>query len=346
MRPDRENEAVGRRALLGLTLAWEAGRSAARTVGRALSAARAAAPPPEPERIEDRDLAPLAHLRWGTAFAACAFAVAAAAGIGFLWVYWNGASHMLLGGTLALFLAGLGVALVIYARWLIPNRQADEPRESLVSPAPERAAAAADFSIGAHQIHRRGLLGWIAAAAALLPVAIVISLFRSLGKAPGPVLFSQPWRRGQHLAAEDGTRVSIDSLQPGSTMVVFPEDSLGSERAQTVLIRVDERLIPANARANWAPKGYLAYSRVCTHAGCPVGLYEVTTCLLMCPCHQSTFDVLRGASPTSGPAARPLPQLPLYVDDAGFLHAADSFTTPPGPGFWGMPPSPPAGATS
>ena len=77
-----------------------------------------------------------------------------------------------------------------------------------------------------------------------------------------------------------------------------------------------------------------------------MGLFEVTTCLLMCPCHQSTFDVLRGAQPTSGPAPVRLPQLPSYADADGMLHAAGGFTTPPGPGFWGMPPSPPPEETS
>ncbi len=141
----------------------------------------------------------------------------------------------------------------------------------------------------------------------------------------------------------NGRLISINTLDPGGTVVAFPENDVGNERAQTVLVRVDERLLSQvpQRRAGWSPMGYFAYSRVCTHAGCPVGLFEATTGLLMCPCHQSTFDVLRGAQPTSGPAARPLPQLPLYVDNDGTLRAADGFTTPPGPGFWGMPPSPP-----
>ena len=125
---------------------------------------------------------------------------------------------------------------------------------------------------------------------------------------------------------------------PGSFQIVFPEDSIGDEKAQTVLIRVKENLLQLPAdRADWAPQGYVAYSRVCTHAGCTVALYEKTTCLLLCPCHQSTFDVLRAAQPTSGPAARPLPQLPLYADADGTLRAGGGFTQPPGPGFWDMP---------
>jgi ubiquinol-cytochrome c reductase iron-sulfur subunit len=81
----------------------------------------------------------------------------------------------------------------------------------------------------------------------------------------------------------------------------------------------------------------LAFSRICTHAGCPVGLYQSETHLLLCPCHQSTFNVLQSAVPTGGPATRSLPQLPLYVDSDGTLRASGGFSEPPGPGFWGMP---------
>ncbi|MGC1228167.1 MAG: Rieske 2Fe-2S domain-containing protein, partial [Candidatus Sulfotelmatobacter sp.] len=135
-----------------------------------------------------------------------------------------------------------------------------------------------------------------------------------------------------------GAPVSVNALQPGNFMVVFPENSIGDERAQTVLIRVNEKFLrlPSN-RANWAPMGYVAYSRVCTHAGCSVGMFESTTDQLMCPCHQSTFDVLRAARPTGGPAARALPQLPLYADADGILRAGGGFSAPPGPGFWEMP---------
>src|SRR5207237_8621261 len=110
------------------------------------------------------------------------------------------------------------------------------------------------------------------------------------------------------------------------------------KRAQTVLLRVPLELLQLpEERAHWAPSGNVAYSRVCTHAGCPVGMYETTTHLLACPCHQSTFDVLRAAAPTSGPAGRPLPQTPLYADADGWLRAGGGFSQPPGPEFWGMP---------
>ena len=344
--------------LIAFSLAWEFAISVTKGVGHALLS-RHDVPPPAPsprseddQRGSDRNLDPqraiAAHIRRGTALVLCAFAVALAGGAGFLYVYWTSANHMLLGGTLPLFWGGLGVSLVLYARWLMLDIQAEEPRERLASGALERESFAADFYGGARQIHRRGLLAWIAVTAVGLAAAAVVSLFRSLGTNPGAVLFSTVWKRGQRLADSDGRLISIHTLEPGSTIVAFPENDIGNERAQTILVRVEDRLM-ANVpqrRADWSPMGYFAYSRVCTHAGCPVGLFEVTTCLLMCPCHQSTFDVLRGAQPTSGPAARPLPQLPLYADADGMLHAAGGFTTPPGPGFWGMPPSPPPEETS
>ncbi|OYV23715.1 MAG: ubiquinol-cytochrome C reductase, partial [Acidimicrobiales bacterium 20-64-4] len=80
--------------------------------------------------------------------------------------------------------------------------------------------------------------------------------------------------------------------------------------------------------------GYVAYSKLCTHLGCPVGLYEQQLQLLVCPCHQSMFNVANGALPNFGPAPRPLPQLPLMVDSQGYLQSQSDYKEPVGPGFW------------
>jgi ubiquinol-cytochrome c reductase iron-sulfur subunit len=102
-----------------------------------------------------------------------------------------------------------------------------------------------------------------------------------------------------------------------------------------VLVRVEaSRLRPRPGRETWAPEGNVAYSKICTHVGCPVGLYQAPTHELVCPCHQSTFDVLDGARPKFGPATRSLPQLPLAVDQEGFLVAQGDFDEPVGPGYW------------
>ncbi len=276
--------------------------------------------------------------RWGMLFVLLAFVVSIGGGIGFFITYWTNGNNLLLGGTLALFLGGLGFTLVLWAHWLMLHRQATGPREILPSTEGEREALVEDFRTSAREVQRRTLLKSMITAAIGLFAAMAVSLLRALGAPPGSSLYDTVWRRGQRLMTIDGKPVSIDSLHIGSSITVFPEGSIGDEKAQTVLIRVDEHFLQLpEERTNWAPMGYLAYSRVCTHAGCPVGLFEATTDLLLCPCHQSTFNVLKAAQPTSGPAARPLPQLPLYADNTGNLRAGGGFTEPPGPGFWGMP---------
>lgn len=264
--------------------------------------------------------------------------LAFAAAVAFLFVYWTSSETMLLGGTIAVALGGLGAGLVIWAHRLMRYEEASGPREVLSSNISERNALLEDFVAGQHQIERRRILGWMTGVVLGTLGVGVLSLLRSLGKPPLPVLLKPAWANGERLVTAEGQPVSVDTLQPGDTITVFPEGRVGSVASQTLLIRVEEQLLRLpKGRADWAPKGNVAYSRICTHAGCSVALYERREYLLLCPCHQSTFNVLGTARPTSGPAARPLPQLPLYVDHDGFLRAAGDFTEPPGPGFWGMP---------
>ncbi len=182
---------------------------------------------------------------------------------------------------------------------------------------------------------RRRLLGRMLAAAggasglaALFPIA-------SLGPRPGRSLFTTKWRRRSALVDDQGNRVRVADLAVGGVITVFPEGHVGAADSQTLLIRLAETSVTTRpGRETWAPMGYVAYSKVCTHAGCPVGLYQQSRERLLCPCHQSTFDVPNGAEPVFGPATRPLPQLPLMVDPDGFLRAQRDFDQPIGPGFW------------
>lgn len=288
---------------------------------------------------QDPQIDAKSHQRWGFFFVTCALLVTVAGAVGFLFIYWSNGNNLLLGGCLAFASGGLGVTLVLYAHWLTLHLQATEPREPLASPPLEEAEAVETVYSGIDEMRRRTLLKWIVISAVTMVAGFVISLLRSFQRPPGPTLFSTVWKTGQRLMTPEGTPVTVNALEPGNQfMIVFPEDSIGDERAQTMLLRVkpEELRLPWN-RSNWAPMGYLAYSRVCTHAGCDVALYETTTHELMCPCHQSTFDILHAAEPTGGPAARPLPQLPLSVDSDGVLRAAGGFSEPPGPGFWWMP---------
>lgn len=303
----------------------------------------AAAVPQQTGRDADRDLGPGSEAsrsrreRVGTTLVTICFVAAIAGGVGFLIAYWSGGSNEWLGGSLAICLAGAAAGFVFTAHFLMDNKQTVQPREQHTSNCSERAAIAKTWSLSTQEVRRRKMLQWMVTGTVGVLAAGVVSLLRSVGANPNTTLYSPVWKRGQRLLTVDGRMMTVDSLPLNAAITVFPEDSIGSEKSQTVLIRVDSKLLQMPAdRADWTPQGYIAYSRICTHAGCPVGLYETDTCQLLCPCHQSTFDVLRAATPTGGPAARSLPQLPLYVDADGTLRAASGFSNPKGPGFWGM----------
>jgi ubiquinol-cytochrome c reductase iron-sulfur subunit len=258
-----------------------------------------------------------------------AFLVAAAAGVALLALYVAGGQTQLEGILLTVCLAGLGSGIVLVARHLTPSEEVTEARESLATP-PEAAAAIAPISRRALLI--RSLAAGLAGLAAALAVPVL-----SLGPAPGDTLRHTSWRRGTRLVGEDGQPVRAASLDVDSVATVFPEGNLEDASAPALLIRVPEGslLLPPDRLAG-APGGYVAYSKVCTHAGCPVGLYRAADRRLICPCHQSTFDVLDGAQPTFGPAARPLPQLPIAQAEDGTFIALDDFSEPVGPSFWDL----------
>jgi ubiquinol-cytochrome c reductase iron-sulfur subunit len=106
-------------------------------------------------------------------------------------------------------------------------------------------------------------------------------------------------------------------------------------KAAVILVKMrPEDITPAPGRENWGVNGILCYSKICTHVGCPISLWEQQTHHLLCPCHQSTFDLADNGKVIFGPAARALPQLPLMLDDEGYLVAQSDFTEPVGPSYW------------
>jgi ubiquinol-cytochrome c reductase iron-sulfur subunit len=178
----------------------------------------------------------------------------------------------------------------------------------------------------------------LSGALGIFTIVAIIPL-RALGSLPKQTLDKTNWRRGSLVVDSNGRPVHRDDLQPGGLLTVFPAGYETNEETQavdqTVLIRPQTgNIVTEPGRSTWAPDGYVAYSKVCTHLGCPVGLYEEELKILVCPCHQSIFNVLDGAVPKFGPAPRPLPQLPLYFDDSGYLRAQDGYDQPIGPGFW------------
>ena len=325
-----------------LELGWSTLTFVANVAARLLPEKHGAPHHPRSGRDQDRELETEAQMQRreqiGTVLVVCFFVFSLLGGIVFLYAFWSGSNNtQWMGSGLAVFLCGMGITLVLWARWLMNEKQAVEARHPVSStPVAEQAAAKA-FCDGVHDVRRRRMLAWMGFTGAGLFGMMVLSMLRSLGISPDRSLYSRIWKGGQRLVTEDGKPLSLESLRPGSIATVFPEGDIGNVRAQTILIRVKEELLQLPAeRANWAPSGYIAYSRVCTHAGCPVGEYQAEQGVLLCPCHQSTFDVLRAAAPIGGPAARALPQLPLYADTDGTLRAAGGFTAPPGPGFWGI----------
>lgn len=262
-----------------------------------------------------------------------AFAISMAASVALIAVYLTGGQVQLEGLLLGLALGGLGVGISVWAVALMPAEEVTEDRPPLGD---EDIAREAEDAADAGEVTRRkALVRLLAGAGGALGGALAIPAL-SLGPTPGDTLFKTAWTPGARLVDASGRPLRPEDLIPESVTTVFPEGHVGSADAQTLLIRLDAELEVAPGREDWSPAGCVGYSKICTHAGCPVGLYRAESHELLCPCHQSTFDVLRGAVPTFGPADRALPQLPLAIDADGYLIAQGDFPEPVGPGFWNM----------
>jgi ubiquinol-cytochrome c reductase iron-sulfur subunit len=206
--------------------------------------------------------------------------------------------------------------------------------------AEREAFAAAIVERGGGVVKRRKVLaGLLGGGLGIFGIVALFPLLRSLGPLPKGTLFHTDWRKGTFAVDSSGRRITVGELTVGSIITVYPEGKQNTDRGQavdqTVLIRIsNENFTTQKGRESWGPKGYIAYSKVCTHLGCPVGLYEQQLQLLVCPCHQSMFNATNGAIPQFGPAPRPLPQLPLYIDTDGYIRSQDDYNQPVGPGFW------------
>jgi ubiquinol-cytochrome c reductase iron-sulfur subunit len=266
---------------------------------------------------------------------ALCFGASILAALGLAVVYVQGGQTQLEGLLLGVAIGGIGLGVVVWAKAFMPDEEAEEARNAPPSSEEDFQALAADFEYAGGVIQRRHLLVRMATGAvAALGVALVFPI-RSLGPRPGRDLKQTPFTDGVRLVREDGTPVLAGDVNLGGVLTAWPEGHTERGDSPTLVLRVEPDLLelPEN-RQGWAPDGLLAYSKLCTHTGCPVGLYQSEEHLLLCPCHQSTFDVLRAAEPIFGPAARPLPQLPIRVNEAGELVATGDFSAPVGPGFW------------
>jgi ubiquinol-cytochrome c reductase iron-sulfur subunit len=301
--------------------------------------------PREPERIVPEAAAD----RTAETVVAVLLFAAAACAVGFVAVYALGdvpRRTQFLGLSLGLALALISAALIVLAKRLVPDEQLEEPY-----PLPREHEHEEDDVVqlveeSGQRFTRKRLLLFGAGAAGVTLGAALVAPAASLG----PVLdvdslFETPWSRGRRLVDEGGRPIRATDIEAGTFYTAYPE---GADREQMGSPLVVVRLDPAalrlpQGRAGWAPGGILAYSKICTHAGCAIALYRKPTFApvqpkpaLVCPCHYSTFDPATGGTVLFGPAGRPLPQLPLFVDPAGHLRAAGNFSGAVGPAWWGV----------
>jgi ubiquinol-cytochrome c reductase iron-sulfur subunit len=262
------------------------------------------------------------------------FLLASASAVALAVVYWRGGQPQAEGVLLGVALTAVACGFVMWGNHLLPKGPFVDDRGPVASPAAEVEEAEEDLDRGGVITRRKLIVRSLGLAVGGLGVAALFPI-RSLGPRPGKALVQTPWRNGLRVITADGRPVRAAGVPLGGLVTVFPEGSPGSADGQAVLIRVEPNLlVPKPGREDWAPDGLVVYSKICTHAGCPVGLYQAGSHQLLCPCHQSTFDVLHHATPQIGPAAVPLPQLPLRIDADGFLVARGDFSAPVGPSFW------------
>jgi ubiquinol-cytochrome c reductase iron-sulfur subunit len=248
-----------------------------------------------------------------------------------------------MGMAIALFCIGAGA--IHWAKTLMPDeeviaqrhefRSDDEDRTEFVKTVKEGAASA---GLGRRPLIKRSL-GVALGLSGLTPLL----LLRDLGPLPKDNLQKTSWKAGTRLVTDPGDRpIRPEDLEVGAVAQTLPQLAPGEERTlnnigkdAVLLIRLRPEEFNLDAeRLSWTHEGIIAFSKICSHMGCAVALYEQQTKHLLCPCHQSTFDVTRAAKVIFGPAARPLPQLNITVDSEGYLVARTPFTEPIGPSFW------------
>jgi len=259
---------------------------------------------------------------------AALLALAGLAGAGFAVVYLLGPAHetQWLGLAVGLALALLAAALIVAGKAVVPQEVAVEQRSPLIDERAEAEVATLALE-GAEGVTRRRLLAGAAGVAGAGVGAALIAPAASLGPNVSQRIDATPWRRGVRVVDEQGRPLRADDVVQGTFTTGFPEGaSLRDLAAPIVLVRLPPSTIhlpEGRDPAAWAPEGILAYSKICTHAGCAIALYRYPSFratqprpALVCPCHYSTFDPARGADVIFGPAGRPLPQLPLAIDPA------------------------------
>lgn len=269
-----------------------------------------------------------------------------------------GASNVALGLTLGGAFLFIGIGVIQWARKLMADVELVEERHPASSSLEDRSATVAALQAGLEEsgIARRPLIRNTLVLSVGVLVAPAVVMLRDLGPLPGDKLRHTVWARNMRVVRDVvGTPIRPADLEIGDLVNAEPEIIFGTDKGQpvpsseviegsdlqvqkakaaTVLLRMDPDDIVSDVTRNWSVNGIVAYSKICTHVGCPISLNERTTHHLLCPCHQSTFDLADSGKVIFGPAGRHLPQLPLGVDDEGFLVALSDYPEPVGPSFW------------
>jgi ubiquinol-cytochrome c reductase iron-sulfur subunit len=239
----------------------------------------------------------------------------------------------------------LGIAGIVASKALVVTEEISEEYPVHEHPDEQEAIAQVVEESGSRITRKRLLIasgGFAASALGVAAIAPAVSF--------GPVFDMGPyyesgWTRGRRLVDDGGTPYRASDIEEGDFYTAYPEHGLKEELwSPLVLVRLPlDALDLPGTRRNWAPGGIVAYSKICTHAGCAISLYRKPTFpplepkpALICPCHYSTFDPATGGKVLFGPAGRALPQLPLMVDDRGYLRAGGNFSEPVGPSWWGV----------
>ncbi|MFG2140724.1 Rieske 2Fe-2S domain-containing protein [Streptomyces sp. NPDC048650] len=254
------------------------------------------------------------------------------------------ALNFALGLTLGVALFCIGAGAVHWARTLMSDEEVADERHPIEAAPEVKSKVLADFAQGAKesQFGRRKLIrNTMFGALALVPLSGVV-LLRDLGPLPGTKLRTTNWKKGVRLVNQS-TNLPLrpEDIAVGSLTFAKPEgleedsEDFNEKIAKDalMLVRIQPQNIKDKRELSWSHEGIVAYSKICTHVGCPISLYEQQTHHVLCPCHQSTFDLSDGGRVIFGPAGHALPQLHITEKD-GFLEAANGFEEPVGPSFW------------
>jgi ubiquinol-cytochrome c reductase iron-sulfur subunit len=250
-----------------------------------------------------------------------------------------------LGLALGLSLVFLAAALIITGRKLVVTEELVEEYPPELHAGEVDLIASVAEEAGSRLTRRRLFkLALVGAGGAL--TAAVLTPAASFG----PLIrvkeyFGTPWTRGRRLVDEDGKPYKASDIEEKDFYTAFAEGADKEEFGSSlVLVRLPKASLKLPPELQgYDADGIVAYSKICTHAGCAIAMYRVPTFpvdephpALVCPCHYSTFDPATGGTVQFGPAGRPLPMLPLMIDGKGQLRAKGNFSGAVGPAWWGV----------